>query len=88
MSKYMTANIRYPEAAKKEKAEGTIIVKFTVGTDGSVSNVNTVNEGENLRPDLALEAIRVVKGMSKWTPARDEDKAVPCEMALPVKFKL
>lgn len=88
LSKYMTANIKYPEAAKKEKAEGTIIVKFTVGTDGAVSNVNTVNEGASPRPDLVLEAVRVVKAMPKWTPAQDKGKAVQCEMALPVKFKL
>lgn len=88
LSKYMSANIKYPEAAKKEKAEGTVIVKFTVGTDGAVSNVHTVNEGASLRPDLVLEAIRVVKGMPKWAPAQNEDKAVQCEMALPVQFKL
>jgi len=88
LTKYMTTNIRYPEAAKKEKAEATIVVKFTVETDGSLSNISTANEGGSPRSDLVLEAIRVVKGMPKWTPARDKGKAVKCEMALPVKFKL
>lgn len=88
LAKYMTANLKYPEAAQKEKAEATIVVKFTVGADGSVSGINTVNEGGAQRPDMVLEAIRVVKGMPKWTPAQDKGKAVKCEMALPVKFKL
>lgn len=86
--KYMTDNIKYPEAAKKEKAEGTIIVKFTVETDGSISNISTANEGAPQRQDLVLEAVRVVKGMPKWTPGEAEDKAAKCEMALPVQFKL
>jgi TonB family protein len=88
LSKYMTANIQYPEAAKKEKAEGDIIVKFTVEADGSLSSISTVNEGVAPRSDFALEAVRVVKGMPKWTSAQDKGKAVKCEMALPVKFKL
>jgi len=88
LAKYMTANIKYPEAAKKAKSEGIIIVKFTVGTDGTLSGFKTENEGPTPHPDLPLEAIRVVKGMPKWTPAQDQGKAVKCEMALPVKFKL
>ena len=88
LMQYMIANTRYPEAAKKEKAEATVIVKFTVGTDGTLSNISTVHEGIAPRPDLVLEAERVVKAMPKWTPAQDKGKAVKCEMALPVKFKL
>ena len=88
LSKYMAAGIKYPEAAKKEKAEGTVFVKFTVENDGALSNISTVNEGAAPRPDFVLEAVRVVKGMPKWTPARDKGKAVKCEMTLPVKFKL
>lgn len=88
LSKYVTSSITYPEAAKKEKAEGAITVKFIVETDGSLSGISTVNEGTAQRPDFVLEAIRVVKGMPKWKPAENKGKAVKCEMALPVKFKL
>lgn len=85
---FLTDNIRYPEAAKKENAEGMIVVKFIVGKDGALSDISTVNKGETQRADLVMEAIRVVKAMPKWTPAQDKGKAVPCEMALPIKFKL
>ena len=85
---YLTQNIHYPEAAKKENAEGMIIVKFTVGTDGTLSDISTVNKGETQRSDMVMEAIRVVKSMPKWTPAQDKGKAVKCEMSLPIKFKL
>jgi len=88
LAKYMMANVQYPEAAKKENAEGMILVKFTVEKDGSLSGIHTVNEGATQRPDMVLEAVRVVKGMPKWTPAQDKGTPVKCEMALPVKFKL
>lgn len=85
---YMTNNIKYPEAAQKEKAEGTVYIKFVVDKSGSIGNVHTANEGALIRPDLALEAIRVVKGMPKWKPAQKDGKVVSSEMTLPVKFKL
>lgn len=88
LMKYMTSSIKYPEAAQKEKAEGLVYVKFVVDKNGSITNVRTANEGALIRPDLALEAIRVVKGMPKWRPAQKDGKAVSCEMTLPVKFKL
>ncbi|MBV6443326.1 MAG: energy transducer TonB [Haliscomenobacteraceae bacterium CHB4] len=88
LSRYMVANIQYPEAARKEKAEGTVIVKFTIGTDGSISGISTANEGAPQRPDFVLEAVRVVKGMQQWVPGQKDGKAVKCEMALPVQFKL
>jgi TonB family protein len=88
LAKYMSATVKYPDAAVKEKAEGTIMVKFTVEADGSLSNFYTVNEGKPERPDFVLEAVRVAKGMPKWTPAQASGKAVKCEMVLPVKFKL
>lgn len=88
MMQYMNDNMAYPEEAKKEKAEGTVFVKFTVNTDGSLSDIKTVSEGAPLRPDMVLEAIRVVKGMPKWAPAQKAGKTVSVEMTLPIVFKL
>jgi protein TonB len=88
MMTYLANNIKYPETAKKEKAEGMVVVKFVVAKDGSITKVSTVSEQKDLRADLSTEAIRVVKSMPKWTPAEDEGKKVDCEMALPIKFKL
>ena len=86
---YMVNNIKYPEAAKKEGAEGKVVVKFVVGKDGSLSGFKTVAEGsENPREDFAMEAIRVIKGMPKWIPAEADGKVVKAEMALPIKFAL
>lgn len=86
---FMVKNIQYPEAAKKEKAEGMVLVKFLVGADGSISKIRTVSESSrNPRADFVKEAVRVVKMMPKWEPAEAGGKTVSAEMALPVKFKL
>lgn len=86
---FMVNNIKYPEAAKKENAEGLVLVKFKVGRDGTLSAIKTVSEGsQNPREDFVREAVRVIKMMPKWIPAEDEGKVTEVEMTLPVSFKL
>jgi len=86
---FMVKNITYPEAAKKEQAEGMVVVKFVVNEDGSLSKFKTVSEqSRNPREDFVREAVRVVKAMPKWTPAEAGGKAVAAEMTLPIKFAL
>lgn len=70
LTTYLMTNIKYPDAAVKEKTEGTIMVKFAVEADGSLSNFYTVNEGKPERSDFVQEAVRVAKGMPKWKPAQ------------------
>lgn len=88
MMNYLGSNIKYPETARNAKAEGTVFIRFDVGVDGVLSNLNTINKGPALHPDLVLEAIRVIRSMPVWTPAEKDGKKVKSEMVLPVKFKL
>lgn len=86
---FLAKNIKYPEAAKKENAEGMVVIKFKIGKDGALSGIKTVSEAsQNPREDFVREAVRVVKTMPKWTPGEVNGKVAEVEMALPVKFKL
>jgi TonB family protein len=86
--KFLGKNTRYPAAAKAANAEGMVIVKFTVKTDGSLTEVAQVNTSKPLHPDLVAEAIRVVQSMPKWKPAVKEGKVLNAEYTLPINFKL
>lgn len=86
---YLVANIKYPEAAKKEGATGMIVVRFVVGKDGSISKIKTLSDSsQNPREDFVMETIRVIKGMPKWNPAETAGKKVSAEVTLPIKFAL
>lgn len=86
---YMVKNIKYPESAKKEQATGMVLVRFTVGEDGSIAGIKTIAEGsQNPREDFVRESIRVVKSMPQWLPAEDNGKKVKAEVTLPIKFAL
>lgn len=85
LMKHLGANIRYPEQAKTDKAEGTVYVVFTVKANGAIADAS-IKRG--VRADIDAEALRVVKGMPNWKPATADGKAVDAQMTLPIAFKL
>ena len=82
---YIGKNLVYPEEAKKLKIEGKAIVRFEVDEEGHVTNVRLI-KGFNAECDK--EALRLVKNMNRWVPARVEDKYIRSYKTIPVVFWL
>ena len=85
MMKYLAANIKYPASAVKAKKQGRVIVTFIVQKDGSVTHAKIA---KSVDPELDAEALRIVKGMPKWTPGTQNGKPVNVKYTLPVNFSL
>ncbi|HSG68454.1 MAG TPA: energy transducer TonB, partial [Bacteroidales bacterium] len=85
MYAYLGENIKYPEEAKKKGISGTVFVTFVILDNGEVSNVSILR-GVGYGCDE--EALRVVKGMPKWTPGKQDGKPVNVSFNLPIKFNL
>ncbi|MFZ1633655.1 MAG: M56 family metallopeptidase [Chitinophagales bacterium] len=83
--KYLSENIKYPEAAKSDNIQGTTYIEFTVSKSGKIKNV-TVKKGSN--DLLDAEAVRVVKSMPDWTPGTKEGKKADFVQVLPIRFAL
>lgn len=84
-SKWVNSKLVYPEIAKENGVQGRVTLQFTVGTDGSVSNV-TVLRGVD--PSLDKEAVRIVSSSPKWTPGRQRERPVKVTYTFPVIFQL
>ncbi|MBD5176042.1 MAG: energy transducer TonB [Bacteroides sp.] len=85
MMKWLSNNIRYPEAAQQNGISGRVVVKFVVERDGSVSSPTIV---KGVDRDLDQEALRVVKRMPKWQPGKNNGQPVRSYFNLPVTFRL
>lgn len=89
MLQFVYENIRYPEVDRLKGNEGTVVIRFTVEKDGSISEP-TVLRGRGEK--LGEEALRVVKLMNdlpeKWIPGRQRGKPVRVYFNLPVKFRI
>lgn len=84
--KYMVANVKYPEDAKKKGITGTVFVSFVVDKTGKVIKPSIM---KGVDPLLDAEALRVISTMPNWKPGlNDEGKAVNVQFNLPVKFVL
>lgn len=83
LKSFMEKNLILPPS--QDCFEGSVIVRFIVEKDGSISDVKVIRSIEPLVDD---EAVRVVRSMPKWIPAEKDGKAVRSRFMLPVKFGL
>ncbi len=85
LMKYIESHIKYPPLAAQNNVQGIVVVQFVVNKDGSIGEVKVVRSVDK---DLDKEAIRVIKTLPKFTPGRQNGKAVSVWYTLPVSFKL
>nr|WP_284710904.1 energy transducer TonB [Desulfovibrio aminophilus] len=76
---------RYPEAARRQGVHGKVVLKFLVGADGRVRDIEVV-EAE---PPGAFEQA-AVEAVSRWefSPAMLRGRPVAVWMRVPVSFRL
>ncbi|MBL7912548.1 MAG: energy transducer TonB [Bacteroidia bacterium] len=89
MYKYIANNIVFPNSARQDTTFSgcKTYVKFIVGQEGSVYNVELI-KGCKGCSDCDKEAIRVVKAMPKWKPAKLKGEQVQVYYNLPINFKM
>lgn len=85
MLRYLGKNIRYPAAAQRAGIEGLVVLSFVVGKTGEISEIQVIKD---LGAGTGEEAVRVVKTMPKWTPGKQNGRAVPVRYTLPVRFTI
>jgi len=82
---YMSKNIRYPSRARNAGIEGLVVVTFVVTATGEVQDIEVV---KGLGYGTEEEAKRVVGKMPKWTPGKQNGRAVPVRYTLPIRLQL
>ena len=98
---YLMKNLVYPQECNAVPGFGMrVIVRVVVEKDGSLSDITVLNHKDSnketaenkaaldkAREAARNEAVRVVKSMPKWTPAKHKGKAVRCYFTMPVAFR-
>lgn len=85
LMKFLSENIKYPEAAKQNNIQGKVICQFIVDKNGNVVNPKIL---KSVNADLDSEAIRVINLMPAWTPGEQKGTKVNCKYSIPINFKL
>lgn len=85
MNEYLSNSIVYPEYAVENNIEGRVVVEFVVNTDGTITDTQIKQSVHEL---LDNEALRIVKAMPRWKPAKLKGKLVRVKYTLPINFNL
>lgn len=85
MHRFISNTLSYPADAAERNAQGLVVYTFVVEKDGSLSNFNIIHRAD---PLLNEEALRILKNMPPWRPARHNGEIVRSETYVPMYFKL
>lgn len=82
---FVARQMHYPEEAVEKGIEGRVLIRFVVEKDGRLTNFEVI---ETPDPLLSDEALRVLKQMPQWIPAKNKGKDVRCRYSMPIQFRL
>lgn len=82
---YLNNNVRYPNEAREEAIQGSVVVKFVVNEDGSISEARIT---KHLCASCDAEVLRVINGMPKWIPGKNNGVPVKCYFSQAITFNL
>lgn len=85
MMNFMSKNFHYPNEAQIKNIQGRVVVQFIINADGKISDATVTH---SVDPLLDEEALRIVRLMPDWIPAKNRDTPVRSYFNFPVTFRL
>ena len=83
--KWLTKNLKYPDAARRQQLQGRVMVSFVVNADGTTVDAKVLR---SVHPLLDREALRVVRMMPRWQPGVSNGQPCRTLVHLPIVFQL
>jgi periplasmic protein TonB len=83
LQRFIHSNLKWTD--NQFSGKGYVVISFIVDRKGNMLNPIV---SKSLVKALDREALRVVKLMPKWIPARKNNKNFSSKLALPIKFEI
>ena len=83
--KFIAQSMKYPTDAQEAGVQGRVICSFVVDKKGNIVEPKIIR---GIDPSLDAEALRVIGMMPRWTPGRQDGKAVRVLYTVPITFRL
>ncbi len=84
-NKYIKDNCHYPDSARKAGIQGRVAIQFIVDEKGHITDAKVVH---GIGYGCDEEALRLIKKMPRWKPAKEGRKAIKTTMTQVVRFSL
>lgn len=82
---FVNKNLVYPAIAQEQELQGTVVLRFKVDVDGSVSAVKVE---KSLSRECDQAAAAVVRKLHRFVPAKQQGHPVPVWFRLPIRFRI
>lgn len=87
MYNHITKNIQYPASARIQGISGKVFIQFKVLSNGLAQDYEIL-KGVKHCFECDMEAVRVIRSIGHWYPAKHQGRAVNFRMILPINFKI
>ena len=81
----IAANLEYPTIAIESDLQGRVLLQFVVTRQGKIGEVKVL---KGLSRECDAAAIKAVRKLRAFTPARHKGSVVPVKYTLPITFRL
>ncbi|MDR1517417.1 MAG: energy transducer TonB [Dysgonamonadaceae bacterium] len=85
MTTFISRSLKYPPEAARDNKQGLVVYNFIVEKDGTLSNFELMHRAD---PLLNEEALRIIKSMPPWQPAKYKGEIVRAKTFVPMYFRL
>jgi len=82
---FISDNLEYPESAKAEFIEGTVVLGLTIDENGKVTNPEIIRD---IGGECGAEGLRLLELMPDWQPGKKDNEPVAVKLTLPIRFAL
>lgn len=82
---YLSKEVKYPEEALKNKAEGKVTIRFTVEPDGQLTDFQII---KGIGYGCEEELIRLVRQGPAWKPSTKDKQSLRDQVKIRFKFEL
>jgi len=87
MSRFIKEHLQYPEEARRNNIQGKVVVEFVITESGKI-DTGSIQLRKKVAPLIDAEALRIIKLMPDWAPAKNNGKPVKSYFVLPMTFSL
>ncbi len=82
---FLASKLNYPDQAREAGVEGRVVIRFIVDEQGDISGAKIMR---SVGGGCDEEALRVIRSMPRWKPAKLNGQVVKSYFSLPIKFTL
>ena len=83
--RFLSSNLKYPTLARENEIEGTVVVRFVIDKEGTMTDVKIIRD---IGGGCGNSVLNALNKMDRWKAGLQRGQPVKVQYSIPVKFSL